>query len=464
MEVTKTISYLDGLNEQQREAVISTGRPLLVLAGAGTGKTRVVTRRIAHLIASGVSADGILAATFTKKAALEMQMRVADILGKTTTRPMICTLHALGYRILAENGVCRTKPGRVNLISPAEQRQIVARLLTTYDPAGHFDHHVTIREIGQAKSTTTVRKQTNGHGEHFETIVDAYNRILASIKGVDFDDLLLRPVQMLRASQELRSRYQQRWQHILVDEYQDTNAVQQALIRLLVGAERNICVVGDDDQSIYGFRGASIDTILNFECEFSGARVIKLEMNYRSCEEILSVANAVIGRSISRFPKRLQSQCGSGGLVVRERALNETAESKQIVDQLVERKRCGRRWRDMAVLFRVGSDSKDIRIELKQRDIPFQSSAEQSTEDQVPVMTLHRSKGLEFPVVFLPAIEEDTLPHYYSSLASDGIEEERRLFYVGVTRAQQELVLSTCSVRRGRLRTVSRFLSEVGLQ
>ncbi len=118
----------------------------------------------------------------------------------------------------------------------------------------------------------------------------------------------------------------------------------------------------------------------------------------------------------------------------------------------------------MAVLFRVGSDSKDIRIELKQRGIPFQSSAEQSTEDQVPVMTLHRSKGLEFPVVFLPAIEEDTLPHYYSSRASDGIEEERRLFYVGVTRAQQELVLSTCSVRRGRLRTVSRFLSEVGLQ
>jgi superfamily I DNA/RNA helicase len=192
--------------------------------------------------------------------------------------------------------------------------------------------------------------------------------------------------------------------------------------------------------------------------------VIKLEKNYRSREEILGLANSVIRKATSRIPKRLRSQCGRGGLVVRERTLNETAESKQIVDQLVERKRCGRRWRDMAVLFRVGSDSKDIRIELKQRGIPFQSSAEQSTEDQVPIMTLHRSKGLEFPVVFLPAVEEDTLPHYYSSRASDGIEEERRLFYVGVTRAQQELVLSTCSVRRGRLRTVSRFLSEVGLQ
>jgi superfamily I DNA/RNA helicase len=231
-----------------------------------------------------------------------------------------------------------------------------------------------------------------------------------------------------------------------------------------VGAEGNICVVGDDDQSIYGFRGASIDTIHNFQHEFSGACVIKLEENYRSREEILSLANSVIRRATSRFPKRLRSQCGRGGLVVRERTLNETAESKQIVDQLVERRRCGRQWRDMAVLVRVGSDSKSIRIELKDRDIPFQSSAEQSAEDHVAIMTLHRSKGLEFPVVFLPAVEEDTLPHYYSSRASNGIEEERRLFYVGVTRAQQELVLSTCSVRRGRLRTVSRFLSEVGLQ
>jgi superfamily I DNA/RNA helicase len=247
-----------------------------------------------------------------------------------------------------------------------------------------------------------------------------------------------------------------------VDEYQDTNALQHVLVQLLVGAERNLCVVGDDDQSIYGFRGAIADKMLNFEQEFPGARILKLEQNYRSKSEIVALANSVIERSAQRYRKTLRSHLGCGGVVIQTRAEDSEAESASIADSMQQRRKT-HRWSDMTALFRVASDAQSLKNRLRDKGIPYQSPGEtDSSSDEVTIMTLHRSKGLEFPIVFLPAVEENTLPHFHAIRnGTAGIEEERRLLYVGITRAREELVLSSCAFRRDRPRTASRFLTEL---
>ena len=456
-------SLLNSLNQQQQAAVLHTRGPMLVLAGAGTGKTTVITRRIAHLIASGVQPEQILAVTFTKKAALEMKQRVQSSLGATIDSLTVCTFHALGYRLLRENRVRTDFRGNVNLISAKQQRQIVEKVLQHTGLTDRFGLREAIREISCAKVTVAI----TGDSSQFEfaTMVAEYERELNRRRLVDFDDLLILPVRILRGSNALRAQYQARWRYILVDEYQDTNALQHLLVQLLVGPERNLCVVGDDDQSIYGFRGASAEKMLNFRQEFPGARVLKLEQNYRSTAEIIGLANSVIQRSTQRYRKTLRSHLGRGGLVIQQRAQDTEAESAQIVDRM-QRRRKTARWSDMAALFRVSADAQSLKSRLDDRGIPYQSSGETDPHrDHVTIMTLHRSKGLEFPIVFLPAVEEGTLPHFHAIRnGTDGIEEERRLLYVGITRARRELVLSFSAHRRGRSRSASRFLTELETQ
>ena len=459
----QTDSLLHALNKQQQAAVLNTRGPMLVLAGAGTGKTTVITRRIAHLIASGVAPHQILAVTFTKKAATEMKQRVDTSLGGKIDGLTICTFHALGYRILRENGIRTCARGNVNLISAKQQRELVADLLPHANLDSGFDVRETIREISRIKTLAALDALACEDSD-LEFLVDAYQRELMQRLLVDFDDMLILPMVALRESLELRSRYQHRWRYILVDEYQDTNALQHVLVQLLVGAERNLCVVGDDDQSIYGFRGASADKMLNFRQEFPGARILKLEQNYRSKSEIVDLANTVIERSAARYSKTLRSHLGCGGRITQSRAEHADAESASIADWMQQRRQT-QRWSDMAALFRVASDAQSLQQRLKDRGIPYQTSSETaSNRDKITIMTLHRSKGLEFPIVFLPAVEENTLPHFHAIRSGNhGIEEERRLLYVGITRAQNELVISSSACRRGRPRTASRFLVELAM-
>ena len=388
-------AYLDGLNEDQQQAVLRTRGPLLVLAGAGTGKTRVVTCRIAHLIATGVKPDQILAVTFTKKAAAEMKQRVDSLLGGKASGLTVCTFHALGYRMLAENHIRTSSSGCLNLLSPAQQRNLVAEILNRQHLDGLFAVHAAVREISRVK-TARATESIIARDSISERLVAEYQRTLDENQQIDFDDLLILPLQVLQESSHPRTSYRQRWPYLLVDEYQDTNELQHRLVKLLAGKERNICVVGDDDQSIYGFRGANADKILNFGREFRGAHVIKLERNYRSSTEILDLANSVIERAAERYRKRLHSQCGSGGLVLRKFSEDAEAESEAIAQWISARRRsAGAHWSDMAVLFRVQSDAQLLKNELRQRGIPFQSTTGvNGSIDKVTITTLHRSKGL----------------------------------------------------------------------
>ena len=463
-----THSYLDGLNDQQLRAVQKTAGPMLVLAGAGTGKTRVVTCRIAHLIACGVAPRNILAVTFTKKAAKEMRIRAEELLDGKSIGITVCTFHSLGYRILCENDTRVGDNGCVNVLTSREQRNLVGSLLESVDLGGWFDVPGVLSAIGRIKNGIATESGPSSHERDatLERIVAEYERVLEEKQTVDFDDLLRIPLQMLRESRRLRELYRRRWSFILIDEYQDTNDIQHALVQLLIGEAQNICVVGDDDQSIYGFRGATSERILSFENEFPGATRITLDQSYRSHKEILDLANSVIEGASFRHQKSLHSLRGNGGSVVQRQAVDAEAEAAAIADAIQQRKRChDARWSDIAVLFRVQSDARILKDTLKARDIPHSSAVPSAgSDDGVSIMTLHRSKGLEFPTVFLPAVEEDTIPHFHAVRSGQsGIEEERRLLYVGVTRAQRELVLSSCLRRRGRPRQVSRFLTEIGL-
>lgn len=390
-----------------------------------------------------------------------MQQRVEYALGGRIGGLTICTFHALGHRLLRETGIRTCARGNVSLISAKQQRELVEDILQQTGFTERFGVREAIRELGRIKAMAAIDGGQCEHSESIDMVAD-YEQELIRRRQIDFDDMLILPVLALQESTELRSKYQHRWRYILVDEYQDTNPLQHLFVQLLVGSEQNLCVVGDDDQSIYGFRGASAEKMLNFKHEFPGAQIFKLEQDYRSASKIIDLANTVIERSAERYSKTLRSHLGYGGRVSQTRADSADAESESIADCMLQRRKT-HRWSDMAALFRVASDAQPLKNRLRDKGIPYQSSSEtDSSNDKVTIMTLHRSKGLEFPIVFLPAAEENTLPHFHAIRSgTGGIEEERRLLYVGITRAQEELVLSSCAFRRGRPRTTSRFLTEL---
>lgn len=456
-----TDSLLSGLNDQQQSAVLHMQGPMLVLAGAGTGKTMVITRRIANLLSLGVAPEEILAVTFTKKAALEMKQRVQTLLGGELPKLTVCTFHALGHRMLREQRIATDARGSVNVVAANQQRELAEAALRQIDADEELDSWAALRLIGRVKTTAAILgDQTGDELTDAEQLTVTYEEGLRQCGKVDFDDLLVLPVKALQESADLRDSYQLRWKYILVDEYQDTNELQHQLVRLLVGSNENLCVVGDDDQSIYGFRGASAEKMLNFRDEFPAAKIVKLEHNYRSKAEIIGLANSVIERASQRYRKTLRAHAGRGGQITHTVTPDALHESQHIVSCMRSR-RWRSRWSDMAVLYRVAADARPLIDQLKKNRIPYHSGGEKnSNRDSITIMTLHRSKGLEFPIVFLPAVEEDTLPHFHA--ISDGdVEEERRLLYVGITRAKQELVISSCESRHGHARTASRFLTEL---
>ncbi|MEY2397169.1 MAG: ATP-dependent helicase UvrD/PcrA [Actinomycetota bacterium] len=623
---------LSGLNPVQREAASHLGSPLLIVAGAGSGKTRVLTHRIAWLIREqNVSPWAILAITFTNKAADEMRYRVGSLIGPVADKMWISTFHSACVRILRRDAYRLGYRSGFTIYDDADALRLMTYVLRDQgvDTKRHSPRSV-LNAVSAAKNELidfdTYREQAMSPPER-KLIAPAYaeyQRRLTAANAMDFDDLLMVTVNLLQVDEEALQQWQTRFEHIMVDEYQDTNKAQNELVLLLGATHQNVCVVGDSDQSIYGFRGADIRNILEFEEAFPNTRVIVLDQNYRSTQNILDAANSLIANNLARTPKSLWTDSGGGDLITHYRADDERDEAAWIVDKIVAQQRSGGRWADVAVFYRTNAQSRAIEEELARRRVPYKviggtkfydrrevkdllaylravvnpedevslkrilnvpkrgigdtsvgkldsyaaahgvpfhraleeaeragvtgkaigginqllvtlaylralakediapakvlqavidrtsyvalleaentieaagrvenvnellGSAEQyetlnafleavalvsdsdeldPDESLVVLMTLHTAKGLEFPIVFLAGLEEGVFPHLRSLGEPDELEEERRLAYVGITRAQKQLYLTNAFTRTlwgsSQYNPPSRFLKEL---
>ncbi len=629
--MAETSSTLSGLNARQREAVLAIEGPVLILAGAGSGKTRVITHRIAHLVLDrGVPSDSILAVTFTNKAAGEMRSRAEALLAGEPLRSWMSTFHSFCVRLLRQEAAAAGLDRRFLIYDEADQMAAVREALRALDLSEklHPPRRLLSR-ISARKNSGRGDDEDDGSVAGITARVHArYQQTLASAGALDFDDLLLRAVALLEGHPAVRAAWARRFPYVLVDEYQDTNGSQYDLVRLLAGTHGNLTVVGDEDQSIYSWRGADISNILEFEHDFPGARVFRLEENYRSSQAILDVASALVERNVRRKGKLLRAVRGGGDPVRLHEAVDEYEEAAWVVERIAgesdrgrsailvrmnaqsrlfeeallrarlpylvlggvgfyERKevkdllaylrlvtnvndsvafhrvvnvpprgigartveeidrtaRSGgtspweamsrllddaalpsralvplRRFREMVEGLREESAERGLRSLLERTlettgyaailaredtqesqdrlenlaellaaaadheargeygDAPglgaFLDRAALLSEtdrmrDDVPVllMTLHAAKGLEFESVFLVGLEEGLLPHSRSLSGADALEEERRLCYVGMTRAKARLHLSWARSRQvfgqRRLSEPSRFLGEI---
>ena len=364
-----------GLNPAQAEAVAHRSGPLLVLAGAGSGKTRVITQRIARLVEeTGVAPTRIIAVSFTNKAAAEMRERMEPLVGKRSAEKLwLSTFHSFGVRFLQEENRALGFDGRFVIFDQGDSLGLLRELLRDeFNTDGRsLDMYSLMTRISLWKNAFLAPDEVPERDFEYDAIArklyPRYVESLSSMHAVDFDDLVVHPVRILKTREDIREKWRARFEHLLVDEFQDTNKSQLELVKLLTNDQRNVCVVGDDDQSIYGWRGAEVGNILDFEQTFPGAKVVKLETNYRSRKPILDVANAVIAKSKGkRHAKTLVSHKGPGPKV-RNAALNDaTAEAKFVVSEIRELAKGGehspdqRRFRfgEIAVLYRSNQQAK----------------------------------------------------------------------------------------------------------
>lgn len=633
---------MQGLNKEQLDAVQTINGPMLILAGAGSGKTKVLTCRIAHLLQQGVRPYRILAITFTNKAAAEMRERVDRMAGAAARDVWLFTFHALCARLLRYE--LENLNGYANnfaIYDTSDSKNLIKQVLKEMNlDEKRFPLPAIISHISNAKNALLLpdayaREASGYYEQQVAKIYDAYQKKLQANNAVDFDDLLLLALRLLQENPAVREKYQRKFDYLMVDEYQDTNHAQYLLTKILAAGHRNICVVGDADQSIYGWRGADIQNILDFEKDYPDAKLVKLEQNYRSTQVILDAANAVIDNNNGRKPKNLWTANGNGSEIVYYQANDERDEARYVIENMQKlQMNEGAKLGDMAVLYRTNAQSrvfeemliksgiaytmvggtkfyerKEIKdalaylrlifnpsdslsllriINVPRRgigdatlarlqeyanasgqslfevvtnaadvpglasrfankldelsellfelmgeaaDVPvkqllddvllktgyleeLQSSkdpqdesrvenlkemlsvteefavkcernGEEPTlenfladvalvadiddaelgEEAVTLMTLHSAKGLEFPDVFLVGMEEGIFPHSRTLMNENEIEEERRLCYVGITRAEKHLFLSNARTRtiygRTQYYTPSRFLQEV---
>ena len=370
---------LAGLNAPQREAVTHPGGPLLVLAGAGSGKTRVLTHRIAWLVHTDRARPGeILAITFTNKAAQEMRERVELLLGRSTRSMWVMTFHAACARILRAEAPRLGYTRQYTIYDASDSRRLVKRCLDDLDiDTKRFTPGAVQSQISAAKNRLRDPEAYRQLvGDFFETTVadvyDLYEREMHRMNAMDFDDLLVRTVNVLELFPEVRARYAAAFRHVLVDEYQDTNAAQYRLLQLIAGEHRNLMVVGDDAQSIYSFRGADITNILEFEDTFPDALTVKLEQNYRSTQTILDVANAVIAHNRGQKPKSLWTELGGGDPVKVREMEDEHAEARFVVGELERLVDEGVSLSELACFYRTNAQSRVLEDTLVRREIPYQ--------------------------------------------------------------------------------------------
>lgn len=368
---------LTGMNDRQAEAVQTTEGPLLIMAGAGSGKTRVLTHRIAYLIEEKmVNPWNILAITFTNKAAREMKER-AYALNPATEDSLIATFHSMCVRILRREADRIGYNRNFTIVDPGEQRTLMKRILKNLnlDPK-KWSERAILGTISNAKNDLIDEVAYERlAGDIYTQIVakcyTAYQKELRQSEAVDFDDLIMLTLRLFDEHKDVLTYYQQRYQYIHVDEYQDTNHAQYQLVRLLASRFQNICVVGDADQSIYGWRGADMQNILDFEKDYPTAKVVLLEENYRSTKTILQAANDVIERNQNRRPKKLWTQNEDGETIVYYRANDEQDEAVFVAGKIAEAVRSGKTYKDMAVLYRTNAQSRTIEEALLKSNIPY---------------------------------------------------------------------------------------------
>jgi DNA helicase-2/ATP-dependent DNA helicase PcrA len=369
---------LDLLNKEQKEAVLNTEGPLLILAGAGSGKTRVLTTKIAYLIEEcGISPSNILAITFTNKAAKEMRDRLYMLVGSKAKGSQVSTFHSFGVRILTDHFKELGYQKNFVIMDSDDSTSIIKKILKNkgLDPKSYNPNAIR-NQISSCKNEMIGYQDYEKFaiGDYEKVVYEVFKEYETTLKdnnSVDFDDLLLLPIRLFKEHKEILEEYQERFQYVLIDEYQDTNETQYILSKMICAKYKNICCVGDEDQSIYSFRGANYRNILNFEKDYPNAKVIKLEQNYRSTTNILDAANDVIKHNKDRKDKKLWSDKGKGELISYYRAYNGIDEAQYVTREIKKLINNGINYQDIAVLYRTNAQSHTIEEELLKDSIPY---------------------------------------------------------------------------------------------
>jgi len=379
------INYLEGLNERQKEAVTTIKGPLMIVAGAGSGKTKVLTTRIAHLMANGVDSFNILALTFTNKAAAEMKERVEKILGNTEARNLyIGTFHSVFARILRSEATKLGYPSNFTIYDTDDSRSVVKTVINELDlDDKHYKPNVVHNRISSAKNALVSadeyindsflqQEDARANRPALGRIYKAYCNRCFKNGAMDFDDLLLKMYELLKYHNDALVKYQHKFKFVLIDEYQDTNPVQYQITKLLAAVHENICVVGDDAQSIYSFRGATIENILQFQKDYDDVKVVKLEQNYRSSSNIISVANEVISNNKNQLPKELWTENAAGDKIKLVRTMTDNEEGKFVADTIQEQKlRNHFLNQNFAILYRTNAQSRAYEESLRRQGIAY---------------------------------------------------------------------------------------------
>ncbi len=382
------------LNRAQLEAVHFIHGPCLVLAGAGSGKTRVITHKIGHLIRSGLAASRIAAITFTNKAAAEMRERAKSLIGRPAQEALVCTFHALGVRMLRQDGAALGLKPQFSILDSDDVTSLLKDCGGSTDAATarQWQWAISLWKNQGLNAQRALAQAADDQQATLARIMARYEERLSAYQAVDFDDLIGLPLKLLQEHEDVRARWQAAIGHLLVDEYQDTNATQYELLKLLVGPQARLTAVGDADQSIYGWRGATLDNLKRLPQDFPALKVIKLEQNYRSTGAILRAANHVIGPNPKLFPKTLFSELGEGEPVRVMDCDNEEHEAERIVAR-IQSLRAGdgqrhREWKDFAVLYRANHQAKPFEKALRKAQIPYRVSGGQSFFDRAEVKDL----------------------------------------------------------------------------
>ncbi|MFI5123745.1 MAG: ATP-dependent helicase [Chitinophagales bacterium] len=377
--------YIQGLNEAQKEAVLHIEGPLMIVAGAGSGKTKVLTTRIAHLMKSGVDAFNILALTFTNKAAREMKERVEHILGNNEARNLyIGTFHSVFARILRAEAPKIGYPSHFTIYDTDDAKAVIKTVVNELNlDDKHYKPNIVYGRISQAKNGlispaeyaldyNIQQEDIRSNRPAIAQIYEAYAKRCFKNGSMDFDDLLLKFYELLKHFPESLHKYQHKFKYILIDEFQDTNPAQYEIIKLLGAVYENVCVVGDDAQSIYSFRGATIENILQFQKDYDDVKVVKLEQNYRSTKSIIAVANEIISRNKGQIPKNLWTENAEGEKIKLVRTMTDNDEGKFVADTIQEQKlRNHFNNKDFAILYRTNSQSRAFEESLRRMAIPY---------------------------------------------------------------------------------------------
>ncbi len=379
------IDYLSGLNEPQREAVLHKDGPIMIIAGAGSGKTKVLTTRITHLMANGVDAFNILALTFTNKAAREMKERVEKTLGNSEARNLyIGTFHSVFARLLRADAPRLGYPNNFTIYDTDDAKSVIKSVVNEMGlDDKHYKPSTVYNRISSAKNALVSpaeyandyaiqQEDMRSQRPQIAQIYDAYAKRCLKNGAMDFDDLLIKMYELLRDFPEALSKYQRKFKYILIDEYQDTNPAQYEIIKLLGAMHENVCVVGDDAQSIYSFRGATIQNILQFQKDYDDVKVVKLEQNYRSTQNIINVANEIIRNNKGQIEKRLFTENAEGEKIKLVRTMTDNEEGKFVADSIQEQKlRNHFNNRDFAILYRTNAQSRAFEESMRRMGIPY---------------------------------------------------------------------------------------------